>query len=551
MSFCKGRGTPFATGLNMRTNNLLMLIAFGLFIFSYSCKNKKADGQEAAITVTPRNTDITPANAYNDLFLDTGDVNKFITQQKLNDTLANRLLSFYNARNFQYAWFDSHGLNEQAYGFRSLYDYSVDTSENNKSLEYRLNAMMNGDSDSAASPRDADIVKTELQLTQRFIIYFLNNGTDRSVEGLERAVPAKKEEIMKKAAVILDDKNRDAVNNSYTALVKSLQQYVDIAKKGGWDTIAVEKKKQYKKGDSAALIGWVKRRLQITGEYPEKDTTIVFNDGLENAVRLFEDTHGHTPRGIITDTLLREMNTPAIKLVERMIINLERMLWSPSTPEGRVIMVNIPEFALHVWNGKNKDFDMPVVVGKEGKSTTMFSGNLNQIVFSPYWNLPNSIVREEVLPAMARNGNYLSSKNMEITGERNGLPVIRQLPGKDNPLGRVKFLFPNSFNIYFHDTNQKYLFQKDQRAFSHGCIRLGDPVKMANYLLADNSAWTPERIDSAMNSGKEKYVKVKDPVPVLITYYTTWVDENGKLQFREDIYDHDAYTARKLFTDPR
>ena len=140
---------------------------------------------------------------------------------------------------------------------------------------------------------------------------------------------------------------------------------------------------------------------------------------------------------------------------------------------------------------------------------------------------------------------------MEITGERNGLPVIRQLPGKDNPLGRVKFLFPNSFNIYFHDTNQKYLFQKDQRAFSHGCIRLGDPVKMANYLLADNNTWTPERIDSAMNSGKEKYVRVKDPVPVLITYYTTWVDERGKLQFREDIYDHDAYTARKLFTDPR
>ena len=224
-----------------------MLIAFGLFIFSYSCKNRTANRQEDAIAITPRNTDITPANAYNDLFLDTSDVNKFITQQKLNDTLANRLRSFYNARNFQYAWFDSHGLNEQAYGFRSLYDYSVDTSENNKSLEYRLNAMMNGDSDSAASPRDANIVKTELQLTQRFITYFLNNGTDRSVEGLERAVPAKKEEIMKKAAAILNDKNRDAINNNYTALVKSLQQYVDIAKKGGWDTISVEKKKQYKK----------------------------------------------------------------------------------------------------------------------------------------------------------------------------------------------------------------------------------------------------------------------------------------------------------------
>ncbi|PWV55912.1 murein L,D-transpeptidase [Chitinophaga sp. S165] len=536
----------------MRTNHLLILITFGLFIFSYGCKNKTGKNQqEEAITVTPRNTDITPANAYNDLFLDTSDVNKFISQQKLNDTLAKRLISFYNARNFQYAWFDGQGLNEQAYGFRSLYDYSVDTSENNKALEYRLNAMMNGDSDSAASPRDANIVKTELQLTQRFINYFLNNGTDRSVEGLEHTVPATKEELLKKAEAILKDKNRNDINNNYTALTKSLEQYLDIAKKSPWDTVIVEKKKRYKKGDSTALIGWVKKRLQITGEYPEKDTTTVFNDGLENAVKVFEATHGHTPKGIITDTLLREMNVPAIKLVERMVVNLQRMIWAPSTPEGRLILVNIPEFALHVWKGKNKEFDMPVVVGKEGKSTTMFSGNLNQVVFSPYWNLPNSIVREEVLPAMARNKNYLSDKNMEVTGERNGLPVIRQLPGEDNPLGKVKFLFPNSFNIYFHDTNQKYLFQKDQRAFSHGCIRLGDPVKMANYLLADNNTWTAERIDSAMNSGKEKYVRVKDPVPVLITYYTTWVDEGGKLQFREDIYDHDTYMARKLFTDPK
>ncbi|PSL27577.1 L,D-transpeptidase-like protein [Chitinophaga ginsengisoli] len=530
----------------------MLLAVCGLLIFSYSCNSRIVENKkEETIPVTPRNTQITPANAYNDLFLDTSDVAAFIAKQKLDDTLANRIRSFYNARNYEFAWFDSQGLNEQAYGFRSLYDYSVDTSESNKSLEYRLNAMMTGDSDSAASPRDPNLVKTELQLTQRLINYYLNIDPDKSIEALEHAVPAMKGEIMKTAAAVIDDKHKDEVNPTYSALVKSLKQYMDITKKGGWDTIVVEKKKRYKKGDSTALIGWVKRRLLATGEYPDKDTTIVFNDGLENAVRVFEGTHGHTPRGIITDTLLREMNIPAIQLVERMLVNLERMRWAPPTPEGRVILVNIPEFALHVRNGKNREFDMPVVVGKEGKSTTMFSGKLNQIVFSPYWNLPNSIVREEILPAMARNRNYLTKKNMEVTGERKGLPVIRQLPGKDNPLGKVKFLFPNSFNIYFHDTNQKYLFDRDQRAFSHGCIRLGDPVRLADYLLADDSNWTPEKIDSAMNTGKEKYVKIKDPVPVLITYYTVWVDEGGILQFREDIYDHDAYTVRKLFTDPK
>ena len=136
---------------------------------------------------------------------------------------------------------------------------------------------------------------------------------------------------------------------------------------------------------------------------------------------------------------------------------------------------------------------------------------------------------------------------MEITGEEGGLPVIRQLPGEKNSLGKVKFLFPNSFNIYFHDTPSKSLFNKDKRAYSHGCIRLADPVKMANYLLKEQPEWTPERIQQAMNTGKERYVKLKDPVPVFISYYTAWVDERGVLHFAEDIYGHDAHMAKKMF----
>ena len=136
---------------------------------------------------------------------------------------------------------------------------------------------------------------------------------------------------------------------------------------------------------------------------------------------------------------------------------------------------------------------------------------------------------------------------MEITGNEDDLPVIRQRPGPGNALGKVKFLFPNSFNIYFHDTPAKSLFNKDKRAYSHGCIRLKEPEKMANYVLRDQPEWTPEKISEAMNSGEEKYVKVKKPIPVVVTYYTAWVDENGQLNFREDIYGHDAKLARKMF----
>ena len=137
---------------------------------------------------------------------------------------------------------------------------------------------------------------------------------------------------------------------------------------------------------------------------------------------------------------------------------------------------------------------------------------------------------------------------MEIVSKGAGIPEIRQLPGSFNSLGRVKFLFPNSFNIYFHDTPAKSLFDKDKRAYSHGCIRLSDPEKMANYVLKDNTEWSPESIKSAMNSQEEKYVKLKNPIPVLITYYTAWVDENNLLHFADDIYGHDKAVIEKMFT---
>jgi L,D-transpeptidase YcbB len=220
----------------------------------------------------------------------------------------------------------------------------------------------------------------------------------------------------------------------------------------------------------------------------------------------------------------------------------------PQRPNGNLIVVNIPEFVLHVLDGKNKVFDMNVVVGKEGHNTVIFTGDLNEIVFSPYWNVPQSIVEKEILPKLASNPDYLAEQHMEQTGTEDGVPVIRQLPGPDNSLGRVKFLFPNSFNIYFHDTNAKELFNRDKRAYSHGCIRLADPEKMAEYLLRNQPEWTPDKIEAAMNSTDEKHVRLKNPVPVFISYYTAWVDDNGRLNFRDDIYGHDDELQQKMFT---
>jgi murein L,D-transpeptidase YcbB/YkuD len=402
----------------------------------------------------------------------------------------------------------------------------------------------------------SDYINTELTLTEHFIKYILNNFDKGYVKRkeMERFIPFKKEDALTVADSLLNKKHKDDkyfedVNAPYKALKDQLAKYYNIAKSGGWPQIT-SSKKSLKKGTSDPVIQIIKKRLQITGDMVGKDTSIVYTDTLENAVRTFQTTMGYKADGIVTAQLIKDMNVPATERLKQILLNMGRMRWMPTEPNGRLIIVNIPEFVLHVYENKKRAWDMNVVVGKEGHNTTMFTGDLNQIVFSPYWNVPPSIVQKEILPKLASNPGYLTSQNMEQTGtDENGVPKIRQLPGADNSLGRVKFLFPNSFNIYFHDTNAKSLFEKDKRAFSHGCIRLAEPEKLAQYLLRDQPEWTTEKMEDAMNSGHEQYVKLKNPVPVIITYYTAWVDDNGQLNFRDDIYSHDQTLGSKMFVD--
>jgi murein L,D-transpeptidase YcbB/YkuD len=206
------------------------------------------------------------------------------------------------------------------------------------------------------------------------------------------------------------------------------------------------------------------------------------------------------------------------------------------------MFVNIPQFKLVAMEKDSIVLSCNVVVGKATNKTVIFRGDMKYVVFSPYWNVPQSIINKEILPAMKRNPNYLAKHNMEYNGGK-----IRQKPGPDNSLGLVKFLFPNSFNIYLHDTPSKSLFKEDKRAFSHGCIRVSEPFELAKYLLRHDPSWTPEKIKGAMDSGKEQYVSLKNTVPVYLVYFTAFVDSKGKLNFRDDIYNRDQELKEMLF----
>jgi murein L,D-transpeptidase YcbB/YkuD len=505
--------------------------------------------------ITKRDYTITRENAYNDIFLDSTSLEKFIANKKLPDSLSRRMRSFYNARNYQFAWFTSNGLTEQGLTFWNIHSYETttgDTSLMDKTLEAKMKTLM-ADSSFPVSASDRSMVNTEFLLTEHFIKHTLGayeKGYVKRKE-MERFIPTKKENPIRLADSLLNKKHKDDkyfedVNNAYKLLKVELNKYVDIEKRGGWQTITADAKKLKYRISSPAVVA-LKRRLQLTAYMPLNDTSQVFDDTLSMGIKQAQQSFGYKPDGILTASLIKDLNVPVEKRIEQILINMNRMRWMPQEPEGKLILVNIPEFVLHFVDGKNKVFDMNVVVGKEGHNTMMFTGKLSTIVFSPYWNVPPSIVKKEILPHMASNPNYLEQQQMEVTGNAGGLPVVRQLPGEKNSLGKVKFLFPNSYDIYFHDTPAKSLFNQDKRAYSHGCIRLSDPLKMAEYLLRDNSEWPEEKIIEAMNSGNEKFVKVKEPIPVFITYYTAWVDENGLLNFRDDIYKRDAVVSQKMF----
>ena len=513
-----------------------------------SCKNKTSRIEK----ITKRDESITAANAYNNLFIDTAEVGKFIKADSADGDLSDRIRSFYNQRNFEFAWFDSDGLTEQARSFWNLVSYQKDTSLSSRGLTKQMKTFITEDS-FAVSATDKNIVATELKLTEYFMKSMLKNydkGTFKRKD-LESIIPKTKGLAIVLADSFIAKKNTIAgyeeANQSYKQLKDQLGKYVDIVKNGGWQPIIADKK-SYKIKDSGAVVAIIKKRLSITGQLAAGDTTILFNDALLAAVKIYQTSVGIKSDGIVSDKLIAQLNISAQKRLQQLLINLDRMRWLPEAETGNLIICNIPEFRVHVYDGIKEAFEMNVVVGKEGHSTVIFTGNLNEVVFAPYWNVPSSIVKKEILPKMAKDKNYLEHENMEIVSG-GSIPDIRQKPGGKNALGKVKFLFPNDFDIYFHDTPSKGLFQQDNRAASHGCIRLEDPIKMANYLLRDNVDWPADKITEAMNASIEKHVELKKSVPVLITYYTAWVDENGLLNFRDDIYGHDDAVAKKMFTN--
>ena len=380
----------------------------------------------------------------------------------------------------------------------------------------------------------------DLMLTAQYLDYakLVWNGlsTSKSIE-LEWLLPRKETSYQAMLDSLLSGKDvlkNAPVYQQYFLLKDYLKKYNEIKKTGGWDSIKADRK-IYRVGDSTASVTKLKQRLFLLGDLQVNNHTALFDSSLLAAVKNFEKRVGYKEDGLVTASLIAEMNVPIEKRINQIIVNMERCRWVPEQLNTDYLLINIPDYKLYVFEKDSPVWNMNVVVGKDQHQTVIFNGDMKYIVFSPYWNIPGSIMKNEVLPAIRRNRNYLARHNMEWNGGS-----IRQKPGPNNSLGLVKFLFPNSHNIYLHDTPAKSLFNEDKRAFSHGCIRLAEPKRLAEYLLRNDSAWDEKKITAAMNSRKEQYVTLKKPMPVFIAYFTSWVDRQGNLNFRNDVYKRDG-----------
>jgi L,D-transpeptidase YcbB len=355
----------------------------------------------------------------------------------------------------------------------------------------------------------------------------------------------------------------------YRRMQKALATYLDLADKDDGELLPVTKE-PVEPGDNYPGVPRLARLLRLLGDLPAEavvpaDST-VYQGPLVDAVKRFQGRHGLDRDGWIGRQTVSQLNTPLNYRVRQMKLTLERWRWLPQEFRRLPIVVNIPEFRLRGLNEQNKEIlEMRVVVGEAFRhQTPVFAEEMRYVVFRPYWNVPPSIQRSELVPKTRKDRAYLATHSYEVVDPggrvvcqgavndeileqlRTGRLSIRQKPGPKNALGLVKFIFPNEHNVYLHSTPAPELFSRSRRDFSHGCIRVENPLALALLVLRDKPEWTQDRIEAAMNGDKELQVNLDTPIPVLILYATSIVKEHGEVLFFQDIYGHDAALEKVL-----
>lgn len=494
-----------------------------------------------------------PKKSTSGFSVDNEAIIKFFTTYTKLKKYQNDVLDLYKKREYNTIWYDEKSISEFGHllyeKVNLLKEQGID-----KKMPYKdvIDEIFNESVTGKPSQTD-----TELLLTSMYVFYASNVYSGEDAATLKKIgwyLPTKNISYSRILDSLIQDPNRlnkdsHLLYSQYYKLQDVLKKYRTIEKNNLWKKIDIDSAtyKELKPMDSSAIVGQIRERLFVVGDLKQNSKRNVYDEEMMAGVLNYKKRYGLTPNYTLTREHINQMNEPIANRIRTIMINMERCRWIPTklANADELVMVNIPSFRLfYVKNGKY-ELVSDVFVGTRMTETVIFSGMIDRIVFSPYWNVPQSIIDNELKLKIAADKNYLEENNMEWNGGR-----VRQKPGPKNSLGLVKFMFPNPNDIYLYDTPAKTLFGFAKRTFSHGCINVQEARQLAISILKDNPDWPVEKIDKAMSGEKETTCMLKNKIPIYICYFTTWVnDETGEISFFPDVYDRDKQLDKLLYSD--
>ncbi|WP_035648967.1 murein L,D-transpeptidase [Flavobacterium sp. ASV13] len=504
-----------------------VILGLSFFVSSYS----KIENTNFLYTKTPNAAIIntTPNDDQNEIS------NDFFKRYSDLKKYKSDVMSLYKNRSLGTIWYDEDQINEFA---SALYQKAKKTNDLVIPYQKKIDQLFDSSATTNLSKTDADMLLSTL-----YIVYAKKSSADKNI-----SYDTMLKDFMNYSTI--EETTAAPVDNKvtfdqYYKLQGILKQYKKIERSNKWKPI-VPAETPYKdlRPDAVSnTIAQVRTRLYLLGDLKQDSKSDVYDRELMDAVMKYKVRNGFKPNYILAEEHIKEMNVPLSDKVKTLELNMERCREISAQMAGNdeYVLVNVPSYELvYVKNGKVV-LKSNVFVGAPLTKTTIFNGEIDRIVFSPYWTVPQSIVQNELKSKIAADPNYLADHNMEMINGQ-----VRQKPGPDNSLGLVKFMFPNPDDIYMHDTPAKTLFDFEKRTFSHGCINVKMAKELAAAMLTDYPEWTPEKIDQAMAGKVENSFKLSKKVPIYITYLTSLVNENGEIGFFQDVYERDNELSNQL-----
>ena len=526
---------------------------------------------------------------------------KTVLEKKYNPILVNKkaLKEYYLQNNSKPYWINENGLKDISITLLETIKNDlvlkpiVNEAFRLEEVSQILNSLQNSSGNQRESLLKIEFILTELY--EKYSTYLLKGSIDwKSFQEVltkldeEKEISAhwdrydisKNQKKLLKKAIEENDlsialKELDPAYQNYSKFLHAINEFEAIVQNG--DFVKLPPFKTLRVGDQSEIVKILRERLIQSKDFKKIcDDTItcneVFDEDLKEAVISFQKKYGLFADGIVGLQTQRFLNTSAKYRIKQIRLNIERLRWLPRDFGEKYILVNIPDYRLKMYENNEKKIDMAVVVGEKKHPTPIFSDKMSYIVLNPNWNIPDSITKKEILPKLLKDPNYLTSKGINIyegwhkeSEKVDSAKILDALileeddvdqkfrfiqgPGEENPLGKIKFMFPNKHAVYMHDTNAKSLFANARRAYSHGCIRLSNPDLLLSTIAQDDKSLNLEKINTILNEEleKDKSVGLSKKIPVHIVYLTAWIDDEGSLQFREDIYNYDTMQKELFF----